>query len=145
MMRFAVVVLVGLSSVTSLASESGDIGVIPRPVSVERLGGTFRFTVETRVVADGAAWSEAAKLIDALTPATGFLLRGATNGRGADSVIELRLDDDFSDLGDEGYTLEVRSDRIVIVAYQSPGLFYGIQTLRQLLPAGIFSLESLSW
>jgi len=105
MLRLGVALLLELSSVACFAGGSGDndINVIPRLVSVERLGGTFRLTAETRVVADGAAWVEASKLIDALTPATGFLLRGATTGRGVDSAIELRFDEGLSTLGDEGY------------------------------------------
>ncbi len=40
----------------------------------------------------------------------------------------------LADIGDEGYELTVRGDRVSIVANQPAGLFYGIQTFRQLLP-----------
>jgi hexosaminidase len=40
-----------------------------------------------------------------------------------------------TELGEEGYTLEVGPDSVVIRASGAPGLFYGIQTLRQLLPS----------
>ena len=61
-------------------------------------------------------------------------------------MIEQALDDSHSpgaillttkggnkDLGDEGYELAVSSEAIVIRALEPAGVFYGIQTLRQLL------------
>jgi hexosaminidase len=38
-------------------------------------------------------------------------------------------------LGEEGYTLSVKNERIEVTANQPAGIFNGIQTLRQLLPA----------
>jgi hexosaminidase len=35
-------------------------------------------------------------------------------------------------LGDEGYRLEVRADRVTVTAAAEAGLFYGVQTLRQM-------------
>lgn len=141
MLRLTVVLLVGLSSLTGLAAGSGDseVGVIPRPVSIERSDGTFHLTPATRIVARGPAWAEAAKLIDALAPATGFVLRGATTRQPDEPAIVLELAEDLSNLGDEAYTLHVTTGHIVIRAPHPPGLFYGIQTLRQLLPPSIFS------
>jgi hexosaminidase len=37
--------------------------------------------------------------------------------------------------GDEGYQLTVSADRVVLAANHAAGLFYGVQTLKQLLPA----------
>lgn len=154
MVRFArvlgVVMVLELSSVACFAAgaDAEELSVIPRPVSVERSEGAFRLTPATRIVARGSAWAEASKLIDALTPATGFVLRGATARQGDESAIELRLDENLLDLGDEGYTLEVTRDGITIVARRPAGLFYGIQTLRQLLPAAILSnkkVDDVTW
>lgn len=51
--------------------------------------------------------------------------------------IRLVLDPNDDDRGDEGYKLEVRADGVRLVAREPAGLFYGVQTLRQLLPAAI--------
>ncbi len=49
--------------------------------------------------------------------------------------IFLFINKDLSFLGEEGYKLNVSKNSINISAYQIKGLFYGIQTLRQLFPA----------
>ena len=37
------------------------------------------------------------------------------------------------ELGDEGYVIDVNADAVVVAANAAPGVFYGIQTLRQLV------------
>jgi len=56
----------------------------------------------------------------------------------------LRLVADREDLGDEGYVLQVKKDRVVVEARAAAGVFYGIQTIRQLLPAEIESKEKVT-
>jgi hexosaminidase len=40
-------------------------------------------------------------------------------------------------LGEEGYALSITQDRVVLVAHRPAGAFYGLQTIRQLLPPAI--------
>jgi hexosaminidase len=47
--------------------------------------------------------------------------------------IHLTLNND-KDLGDEGYELSITTDSIHLIANCPAGLFYGVQTLRQLIP-----------
>ncbi len=51
------------------------------------------------------------------------------------------LADRSDSLGNEGYTLQTATNAIIIAARQSTGLFYGMQTLRQLLPLEIEALS----
>jgi hexosaminidase len=64
------------------------------------------------------------------------VVRQATGPPAAGSIHLATREADAA-LGDEGYELTIAADGIRIVAYQPAGLFYGLQTLRQLLPSSI--------
>ena len=60
-------------------------------------------------------------------------LRLTTGGADAESRIELRLSDVAAE-GEEAYELTVSAARVTIAARAPAGIFYGVQTFRQLLP-----------
>lgn len=82
-------------------------------------------TATTRVLGSSPAVDA---LIDAVERRTGIRLTAATGE--APSEIELRIEKDAS--GPEGYTLRI-GDRATIIGADEAGLFYGVQTLLQLL------------
>jgi len=74
-------------------------------------------------------------LRDMITRGTGFELDITDDDYSpGDNQISLTLTETESGLGQEGYTLEADSSAIVIRADKPAGLFYGIQTLRQIWP-----------
>ncbi len=125
------------------------IRVIPRPVSIEVRDGEFRITSETLVAARDDAKAEAAKLVGYLTPATGYPLNLVEDSDRAQNVIRLGIEaSSKARLAEEGYELEVTPQSVTIRAAGPAGLFYGVQTLRQLLPPAIFSkekVEAVEW
>jgi len=77
-----------------------------------------------------------------LRRATGVRLPVTGNdGPAPAGAITLRLGGP-ADLGAEGYELTISADSIHIGATTPAGLFYGVQTLRQLLPVGIEAEQS---
>jgi hexosaminidase len=96
----------------------------------------FRLNAQSSISAQSPeAKTAAAYLAEKLQPATGFKLK--TNKAGN---IVLRINQTPNPtLGNEGYTLEVTQQKITLQANQSAGLFYGVQTLLQLLPPEIES------
>ena len=68
-----------------------------------------------------------------ISPATGFEVLVKKHGK-----ITFCLTDD-EELGDEGYQLSVKRGDIRVTAHKPAGVFYGVQTILQLLPAEIKS------
>lgn len=102
---------------------------------------SFTLTARTRVVAGPGADVRAVAddLARLLRPATGFALPVSTTEATSppDDSIVLRLGTGDSTLGDEGYDLTILRSGVLISANAAAGLFHGMQTLRQLLPASI--------
>jgi hexosaminidase len=126
------------------ASEPGpksiaEIGLVPLPATVEPHAGAFELTPSTHVVASPGAEDVAARLVEVLRPSTGLALPIAGGAPGYGDVA-LTLDAGAK-TGDEGYTLDVRDTGVTIVAARPAGLFYGCQTLRQLLPPEVEQRE----
>ena len=126
------------ATVALLATQDTSLAIIPRPVQITRGTGSFLLTPATVVVTDGPTRQIGYQLADWLLPATGYRLPvGGTAGTAA-RVISLRLDPALTRLGEEGYRLTVAGTRITIRAYRPAGVFYAVETLRQLLPPDIF-------
>lgn len=104
--------------------------------------GSFDITSRTPIAVTNDTLSLGETLRDYLKPATGFslpIVRRPGNG-----AIVLRLDKKLTKLGDEGYDLKVDDRHVEIDALNPAGVFYGIQTLRQLLPIQIFRAATVA-
>jgi hexosaminidase len=137
-----------LGTCFSAVSNTQTPGIIPRPVSANYSEGFFTITSDTPVIAQDKAEAEAQKLIDTLAPAMGFQLKLTTRSESQKPAIRLELNGNLPEIGDEGYTLDVTHKAILIRAAAPAGLFYAIQTLRQLLPVSVLSktkVEDVTW
>jgi len=118
--------------------------IIPLPVSIEQRDGSFLITPSTSVAAQGPAASEAAKLVDTLAPALGHRLKLVRDPPAVKGDIRLTVEPSLRErLGEEGYELEATTEAVTIRAAAPAGLFYGVQTLRQLLPPAVFSKQKV--
>ncbi|TKJ37906.1 beta-N-acetylhexosaminidase [candidate division LCP-89 bacterium B3_LCP] len=138
---------------TSSCIQHQEISVIPQPNRLETSSSSFAVNEQTMIVTsdDPKSLTEIAGYIsDQFETAMGFSLKLAsvTDSDKPDNAIWLRLDNELQYLGTEGYNLSVSPDLITIEAYSPAGIFYGVQTLRQLLPPEIESparVTNIDW
>ena len=122
--------------------------VIPQPVNLQPREGFFEITPKTAILVEQSAQRLGETLADVLSPAMGYRLRVGQKASWGSRRIELKLDDSLTELGSEGYTLTVEKKAVTIKAPKENGLFYGIMTLKQLLPPDIFceaKVEGVQW
>ncbi|MGE0020312.1 MAG: beta-N-acetylhexosaminidase [Draconibacterium sp.] len=123
---FAFLFLVILS-ISSLAQ----IQVIPCTQQMSLENGKFVLSSKTVIVSKQSTQKEAVYLANILYASFGQKPAIQSKGKG----IELRLNKQLKNsIGEEGYFLKVHPQGIVIEGATNTGIFYGIQTLRQLLP-----------
>ncbi len=130
-------VLVFLSVIVNLAasmSRAETLSVIPKPLKAEFKEGNFTLKPDTIIIAGKSLDSEARLLFESVKETCGFQLRILHKDKSSQNVIILRLDKSQSNLGKEGYHLSIQSDKIIIIGSTAAGVFYGCQTLRQMLP-----------
>jgi len=112
--------------------------IVPRPLAVTPAEGSFRLDSGVVIAAPREARAIARRLRDDLACPTGLSLK-VVSGPNASRAIRLKLVGPDAELGDEGYRLSIRPDGVEIRAAAPAGLFYGCQSLRQLLPAGVLA------
>ncbi|MCC5877322.1 MAG: beta-N-acetylhexosaminidase, partial [Candidatus Sumerlaeia bacterium] len=119
--------------------------LVPKPMEMTVGEGHFTLNRNTIIQYGMGTLPEAEYLVEEISPATGFPLSiQRESGDESANTVTLRLDPSDRDLGDEGYRLEVTAEGVLIVGHRPAGVFYGIQTMRQLLPTEIFSKETVA-
>jgi hexosaminidase len=136
------VIIAGLLTATAMADGTNDLAIIPQPQKIQRQDGAFKLTPDTKVYTDLASRATGQYLAEHLRPATGYPLATRAKIFSSGSVtggILLTTKGADTNLGPEGYALDVAPDSIVIRAPTQAGLFYGAQTLLQMLPPEIYA------
>ncbi|MHC4739443.1 MAG: family 20 glycosylhydrolase, partial [Planctomycetota bacterium] len=135
------ILLIFLIIPTSLieGKTSEAISVIPQPVKAELKEGTFVLTPETLIVVTEGSGGIGEYLAELLAAATAFKLevKKISQAKGEANCIVLQIAPEDGNPSSEGYRLSVDKDGVVISARAQAGIFYGIQSLRQLLPVEI--------
>jgi len=112
------------------------VPMIPKPVEVNNLAGTFQLTAKSKVVipAGNTEIAEIAQLFAGQLASITGQKPEIVNGSKKQSI-EFKIYEQFnSRLGDEGYSLSVNPKMITISANKPAGLFYATQTLLQMIP-----------
>ena len=136
-------VVIGVVAATASAANA-TANVIPQPAMLEMDQGRFVFGPQTCVIAEGQARAKATQLIGYLSTPMGYRLELVADSKQRDNCVRLEIEVSLGNrLGDEGYQLEVGRASIDIRAAGLAGLFYGVQTLRQLLPEEVYSAQKV--
>lgn len=124
----------GTQSVSDKVYNQG-INLIPTPVSLQQQEGKFELTSSATFHAPTAEAKAVAEFFSGkLKTSTGFNL--AVSETSGNIILNI---DPASDMNEEGYKLVVTPSDINITAKTAAGVFYGMQTVLQLLPAEVES------
>lgn len=137
--RFLVMIpLVVLAAAAGCGDPTPEHTVIPMPASVALVtADTFHLT-EDVMITFSAGDSEAERIGNMLADLIGNTIETrpeVTDGEASGPAIHLSTRGPTSSLGPEGYELIVTDSGVEVSGESPAGLFYGVQTVRQLLPA----------
>ena len=127
------------------------VHIVPEPVSMHINHGYFHLNRTTRIISTTKQTAGVAAMMEGmLNEPAGFhiTVKNENNGKAVNAIILKLNTTPNKGLGDEGYTLEVSPQRVLIAANKPHGLFYGMQTLMQLLPPDIESktaVKAVKW
>ncbi|MCD7938370.1 MAG: family 20 glycosylhydrolase [Tannerellaceae bacterium] len=126
-----------IETTTEVKSYNQGINVIPKPNLMVQHEGEYKLSGKTTLYTGNAEAKVIADFFSLkMRTSTGYAIpvKQENNTKGIFLAINPGLA-----TNDEGYTLEVKPDRIDVQGKTAQGLFYGMQTLMQLLPAEIES------
>jgi hexosaminidase len=132
------ILFVLLFSFAGVRAQNSAIHLIPQPVDMQISGGSYILTNSSTISFDSQESRKIGEMLaQKLNVSTGFSIKAQQNKSGS---IQFNLNKaPVAQLGKEGYTLVSAPKGVIITANETAGLFYGMQTLLQLLPKEIES------
>lgn len=136
-MKFSLLISICALVITCKTYAQSKLSLVPIPESVSVQKGKFVFSSNTRILFqdnDVDLKKALAPLSTKLKSAAGFDLTSPLKAKKR-SIIQIGLDNTISN--DEGYILKIKKNEITLTAKTPTGIFYGVQTILQLLPVEI--------
>lgn len=127
------VLLSACSTQTQSVVFENSISIIPLPQHISRQASVFVFNTNTAVFCPSKKVEQEFILLKELFKEGGISLNEVAQ-LPQQNYIEIELKDTVANTKSEKYHLNIDSTRIRLTAYSPVGVFWGIQTLRQLLP-----------
>lgn len=110
------------------------VGLIPEPVKLTRNTGNFVLSEETKVITNGdeSVATSAKMFAERVNFRTGNRLSVTTSAKGKNIFLQINKIRN-NEIGNEGYILEIKPSGIEVSANNPSGIFYGLQSLLQLI------------
>lgn len=115
-----------------IVNTAANYPIIPRPEQMTIEKGRFYVDAKTKIIYPNG-WSKEAGYLKEILQVSTIVEEDISSSKSETNIVRLVLDPDISH--EEGYHLTVSDRLIEIKASTAKGVFYGIQSLRQLLPA----------
>jgi len=137
----AMLMISGLTISANAQNVNKDFPLIPYPASLQAGTGSFNINANTQLVSNDARFSkEAAQLNLLVKQYLGTSLKLSKSARS--NRVLIKYDGTLS--APEGYQLTVSTSGITLSAKEAAGIFRGIETIRQLMPADERSKSKLT-
>jgi hexosaminidase len=130
-----------------LATNNPRYGIIPKPLMLKETAGEFKLGNNTKIVysENNERVCEIAEDFAAqLQKTSGLSVKAVRQPQASDQII-LRMTEGFAE---EEYALSVTPQQIVVTASTPNGIFYGVQSICQLLPPQVYGgkkVTSAKW
>ena len=135
-----------LSAFCSISSFAGTVSIIPKPMVLTEQQGTFLLDSKTEIISEGKKLGLSADFLNQyLKKYYGFQLHMRSSAAGMNaSKTRIVLRNNKTKTATIGaYQLEVSKSAITITGDNEEGVFYGIQSLIQLLPTTVATSLSI--
>jgi hexosaminidase len=132
-------ILIMLTACGKVIKTDNNIAIIPRPVHTEAGNSVFRLTPKTKIIVlfkDNKLPYATKMLNDLLIPVFGKGL----SVNGSNEIESNAINISFNqELAKEEYSLIISDDKVIISASTEQGVFYAMETIRQLIPVEAFN------
>ena len=118
---------------TEKKKKEKDMNIIPKPVSQKQLKSEFILGGETKIISESSELKQSADFLQNYIAEKYGLQTEVSEETADENYILLSVTDTMQNK--EGYRLQVMDSGIEITGASGDGVFYGIQTFLQLLPA----------
>ena len=135
-MKTTILFLLILLLTMNLSAQTNNINIIPRPQEIKTLDGNFTINSSTKILCDDDTKMIAEYFSNEVGSLFGIKLKTekTSSDKTGKNVIDLRLTKLDHSNSKEAYHLNITKEKIIITANEPNGIFYGVQSLRQLLP-----------
>jgi hexosaminidase len=140
-MVFMIVMLIACNDNKPSAGNAYEPSIIPQPVMMKLSSGDFAIKSNSPIYFDEEDLEASGKYLSSMfaTDKGSGLQVKEGSGKG----INLKIATEKNEaIGNEGYRLSIKSQNIEITANNKKGIFYGIQTLIQMLPVDYITVMS---